>query len=80
MKNKGIKRLIICDLITKGLDFELDAFQLSNTDKILLADAAKECKYRKPKNSYFGLGGSFFLHLQKIYKSDRLLQDDLKNL
>lgn len=75
MKNQGIKQIIICDLISKGVDFNKDAFQLSSTEKSLMADAAKECKYRKPKTSYFGLGGSFFLHLQKIYQKDRLLNE-----
>lgn len=75
MKNQGIKQIIICELISKGVDFNKDAFQLSSTEKSLLADAAKECKYRRPKNSYFGLGGSFFLHLQKLYKKDRLFNE-----
>ena len=75
MKNKGIKQLIICDLISKGVDFNQDAFQLSSTVKNLLADAAKECKYRKPETSYFGLGGAFFLNLQKIYQKDRLFNE-----
>ena len=80
MKNQGIKQLIISELIAKGIDFEADPFQLSNTEKSLLAEYAKGCKYRRSKPSYFGIGGAFFLHLQKIYKADRLLQDDFKNL
>jgi hypothetical protein len=80
MKNQGLKHIIISECIAKGLDFEKDAFQLSSTEKSILSEYAKECKYRRLKNSYFGLGGSFFLHLQKIYKADRLLQNDLKNL
>lgn len=79
MKNQGIKQLIISELIAKGIDFNKDAFGLSGTEKTMLADYAKECKYRRSKTSYFGLGGSFFLHLQKIYKKDRLLQQDLNN-
>lgn len=77
MKNKGLKQLIICDLIASGLDFDKGPFQLSNSELTLLAERAKECKYKRPAGSYFGLGGAFYLHLQKIYKNDRLLQMDL---
>lgn len=80
MKNQGIKQLIISELIAKGLDFNKDVFQSSGTEKTMLADYAKECKYRRPKTSYFGLGGSFFLHLQKIYQKNRFLQQDLHNI
>lgn len=79
MKNQGIKQLIISELIAKGINFEAGPFQLSNTEKSLLAEYAKECKYRRSNTSYFGLGGSFFLHLQKIYQKDRLLQQDLND-
>lgn len=78
MKNQGIKQLIISELIAKGLDFNKDAFQLSGTEKTMLADYANECKYKRPKTSYFGIGGAFFLHLQKIYKADNLLKTDLQ--
>ena len=80
MKNKGLKSVIISELISKGVDFEESVFGLHHSELSALAEFAKECKYRKPKNSYFGLGGAFFLHLQKIYKADRLLQSDLNNL
>ena len=69
MKNQGIKHIIISECIAKGVDFEKDAFQLSSTEKSVLSEYAKECNYRKPKNSCFGIGGAFFLHLQKIYKN-----------
>ena len=78
MKNQGLKQVIISECIAKGIDFEKDAFQLSSTEKSILSEYAKECKYRKPVNSYFCIGGAFFLHLQKIYKADRLLQTDLQ--
>ena len=78
MKNKGVKQLIICDLIAGGLDFNKNAFELSTSEKTMLAERAKECNYKRPAASYFGLGGAFFLHLQKIFRSDRLLQEDLK--
>lgn len=80
MKNQGIKQLMIAELIAKGIDFNLSAFDLHNTELTMLADYAKECKYKRSKTSYFGPGGSFFLHLQKIYKKDRLLHQDLNNL
>lgn len=80
MKNQGLKHIIISECIAKGIDFEEDAFQLSSTEKSILSGYAKQCKYRRSKTSYFGLGGSFFLHLKKIYKKDRLLQQDLNNL
>lgn len=78
MKNQGIKHIIISECIAKGIDFEKDAFQLSNTEKSILSEYAKECKYKRPKTSYFGIGGAFFLHLQKIYKADILLKTDLQ--
>lgn len=77
MKNQGLKHIIISECIAKGIDFGKDAFQLSSTEKSILAEYAKECKYKRPKTSYFGIGGAFFLHLQKIYKADRLLNTDL---
>ena len=67
MTNKSAKEVLIKDLIKKGYSFEKDAFQLSSDEKGLFASYAKEFKYKKPKNSYFALGGSFYLHLQKIY-------------
>lgn len=66
MTNLDLKKAIISDLQSKGIDFSKDVFTLSLSDKTLLAESAKACKYRKPKNGYFGLGGSFYLHLQKI--------------
>lgn len=70
MKNQGIKQIIISECIAKGIDFEQDAFQLSSTEKSILSEYAKECKYKRPKNGYFCTGGAFFLHLQKIYKKN----------
>lgn len=66
MTNLDIKKAVISDLKNKGIDFKKNAFQLSSTENSILQDAAKACKYRKPKNGYFGLGASFFIHLQKI--------------
>lgn len=78
MKNLSFKKYIIEVLQFKGIDFEKDAFQLSGTEKSILAEYAKECKYKRPKTSYFGIGGAFFLHLQKIYKADDFLKTDLR--
>lgn len=66
MTNLDLKKSVISDLESKGINFQKDAFQLSPYENSLLLDAAKSCKYRKPKNSYFGLGASFFIHLQKM--------------
>lgn len=80
MKNQGIKQVIITELIAAGINFDGSPFELSGSEKTLLADYAKQVGYRKPRGSYFAIGGAFFLHLQKIYRADRLLQDDLKNM
>lgn len=77
MKNLSFKKYIIGVLQFKGVDFEKDAFQLSSAEKSILVEYAKECKYKRPKTSYFCIGGAFFLHLQKLYKSDNLLKHDL---
>lgn len=75
MKNQGIKQLLIVELISQGFDFNLSPFRLTYSQKNILADYAKQIGYRKPKNSYFCLGGCFFEHLQKIYLKDRLLHE-----
>lgn len=78
MKNRGIKQMIICELIGKGFDFEKDVFTLSFQESAILSEYAKEVKYKKPKNGYFSTGKHFYLHLQKIFQADRLIQEDLK--
>lgn len=78
MKNRGIKQMIICELIGKGFDFEKDVFALSSGESAILSEYAKEVKYKKPKNGYLSTGKHFFLHLQKIFQADRLIQEDLK--
>lgn len=50
--------------ISKGVNFEKDVFL---TDRSYFANLAKKYGYRKPKNSYFALGGSFYLCLQRVY-------------
>ena len=80
MKNQGIKQVIITQCIAAGINFEGSPFELSGRECTILADYAKQVHYRKPRGSYFAIGGAFFLHLQKIYRSDRLLQDDIKAL
>lgn len=80
MKNKGVKQLIISELISNGMDFNLSPFQISDSQARMLAEYAKQIGYREPKDGYFCRGRAFFCHLQKIYKADRLLQSDLKNL
>ena len=66
MTNLDLKKAVISDLESKGINFKKAAFELSATENDLLRESAKACKYRKPKNSYCGLGASFFIHLQKI--------------
>ncbi len=78
MRDRGIKQTIICSLIGRGFDFERDVFTLSSGDSAILSEYAKRVKYKKPKNGYLSTGKHFFLHLQKIYQADRLLQEDLK--
>lgn len=80
MKNKGIKELLIVELISNGMDFNLSPFQISDSQAGMLAEYAKQVGYREPKDGYFCRGRAFFCHLQKIYKADRLLQSDLENL
>ena len=63
MKNQGVKQLIICDLVSKGFDFNCSPFELSTQQSLQLATIAKTMKYRRPKNSYFSLGRAFFAHL-----------------
>ena len=53
--------------IAKGVDFEKSAFEISLSTKSELAEVSKKYHYRKPKNSYFGVGGSFFNCLQRVY-------------
>jgi hypothetical protein len=61
-----MKNLIIKELKSKGFSFSRNVFELSFSDKNLLYDLAKKCKYRKSKSSCLSLGGAFYLHLQKI--------------
>lgn len=68
MKATSLKLEVIQSLKDKGLDFNKDAFQLSSTDLTLLAEYARLCKYRRPKTSYFGLSGAFYIHLKKFIK------------
>ena len=80
MKNKGIKQLLISELISNGMDFNLQPLQLSCSDVRILAEYAKQVGYREPKNGYYCRGCAFFAHLQKIYKADRLFQSESKIL
>lgn len=66
MTNLDLKKAIISELQAKRIDFKKDVFELSLSDITLLSESAKACKYKKPKTAYCGLGGSFYLHLQKI--------------
>lgn len=49
-----------------GIDFSKDVFEISISDKGLLHDLAKACRYKKSRTSCLSLGGAFFVHLQKI--------------
>lgn len=52
-------------LSSKGINFN-DDFHLLSSDKIeLLVEAAKEHKYRKPKNANGSTARYFFYHLAK---------------
>lgn len=55
--------------ISQDLDFNQDVFEVSISTRAYLAMRAKMYGYRKPKTSYFGLGGSFYLLLQKVYNT-----------
>lgn len=55
--------------ISQDLDFNQDVFEVSISTREYLAMRAKMYGYRKPKTSYFGLGGSFYLLLQKVYNT-----------
>lgn len=55
--------------ISQDLDFNQDVFEVSISTREYLAERAKVYGYRKPKTSYFGLGGSFYLLLQKVYNT-----------
>jgi hypothetical protein len=55
--------------IAQGLDFSESVFGISLSTKSYLAERAKVYGYRKPKTSYFALGGSFYLLLQKVYNT-----------
>lgn len=66
MTNIEKKRGIISNLEKEGIDFKKDVFELSFEEKAKLAEYARKCKYRRSKGAYCGLGGSFYLHLQKI--------------
>lgn len=52
-------------LSSKGIDFN-DDFHVLSSDKVeLLLEAAKEHKYRKPKNASGSTARYFFYHLAK---------------
>lgn len=60
------KIMLINELKSKGFDFGKGVFELSFSEKSMLSDYAKEFGYKKPKNSYVGLGGAFYEHLKKL--------------
>lgn len=53
--------------IKNGVNFEKDPFSVSLSTASELAEVAKKYGYRRPKNSYFGPGKSFFLCLKRVY-------------
>lgn len=66
--NNELKQTHIAQLKEEfGNDFfNMSAFAISLTAKSQLAHLARLAKYKKPKDGYFGLGGSYFEHLKKI--------------
>lgn len=64
--NQSSKTMLINELKAKGFDFNRSVFEVSLSEKSMLADYAKQFSYRRPKNSYVGLGGAFFEHLKKL--------------
>ena len=62
-------RLLVVDLVAKGVDFTQDAFN-RNSGKNYGVDwnqLATDYGYRKPKNGYFSKGGHFYQLLQRVY-------------
>jgi hypothetical protein len=57
--------------IAKGVDFEKGVFEISLSLKSELADVAKKYHYKRSKTAYCGVGGSFYLLLQRVYNQMR---------
>lgn len=53
--------------MAKGVNFEKGVFEISLSLKSELSDVAKKYHYKRSKTAYCGLGGSFYLCLQKVY-------------
>lgn len=64
--NKSSKTMLINELKAKGFDFNRSVFEISLSEKSMLADYAKQFSYRRPKNCYVCLGGAFYEHLKKL--------------
>ena len=63
-------------LISKGINFEKDVFELSSFSNSILHDTAKKCRWKPaPNNSCLSgvLHARFFLYLQKYYYKNKAL-------
>lgn len=57
---------LVAELVAKGVNFDTDVF--CRTREIDWCCLAQKYGYRRPKTSYFGSGGCFYLLLQKVYR------------
>lgn len=63
-------------LISKGINFEKNVFELSDFSNSILHDTAKKCRWKPaPNNSCLSgiLYARFFLYLQKYYYKNKAL-------
>lgn len=63
-------------LISKGINFEKDVFELSGFSNSILHDTAKKCRWKpSPNNRCLSgvLHARFFLYLQKYYYKNKEL-------
>jgi len=66
MKVTESKEMAIEMAKAHGVDFTKDVFEISISNKGLLHELAKSCRYKKSRTSCLSLGGAFYVHLQKI--------------
>ena len=64
---KPIYKDAVVEMQAKGITFNKNPFELSNSETSILRDVAAKYGYRRSKYSYLSTGRAFYECLKKVY-------------